>query len=1109
MELDWLGFQGSWHIGLPTGFVGLVLLAFYMLSALAMLAAARNDFGRLGVRGWSGMILLAAAGFIAAQVFVFRFPADILPPPGLPVEPQRPGLALFALAPAFLAGGWLGVGPALLVGLVTGMSRAAWETYTAFTPFEYAFLAALVAAAVRQAYAGRIPWLLRQPVVAGLVIGCTLWLFLFFSYFAYAETAGVAALDYVVSITAAAFPIFFGQSLIAGLVAEGARVAAPGLWPRPRELRPAPYVTSLNRKLLFTLIPIFLVGIVSLFWAVLQIANDVSTRQALEQMSRAAENTGRDVPFVVQTGGSVIREIAGSRPWLALSPLDQTAGLLQSMRSLAFFKQVTLVDAAGARLATAGELTDPTLLPVADQGELTLITRALSGAPGNSIRFVPGPDGGLVAEMLFATPVLDPASQQPVAVAVGVTDLSSNPLMQSSTETLQRVWGGEGLGMIVDEQGRILFHSDPTAIGGEFVPVGDPAHQIETVLPDATAYRDRAPDGTRQIVLLYPVPGHPWTVVLAVPNRVVVDLAAQIAWPIGGILALIGSFGLLAVWIVANQITRPATELAHAAQTISDGQLDQPVQVSGDDEIGRAGRAFEHMRRRLDARLKELDLLLRVSQSVSSNLNLAEALPPILRGALKATSAAGARIVLVSHDGSGLNGSGQNIVAYAEGPAAETMAALDRQLVDNVRQQGRLIFDNLARTRALIDPAAVAGKIGSLVALPLRQEQAYFGVFWLAYEKAHVFSDAELTFLQTLAAQASVAVDKGRLFDAAEQGRRRLAATLASTPDSVIVTDRANRLVLINPEAEHTFQLTGQNVSGRPLAEVLGDRALVQLILEAGSGETSTGEFQSPSGRTLYAIVSPIINADGTTIGRVCVLRDVTKFKELDTMKSEFVATVSHDLRAPLQIMRGYASMIQMVGPLNDKQREFSDRITTSVEQMVKLIDDLLDLGRIEANVGMVREPVKMAELAEQAVTQFSEPAASRNIKIALDAPSQLPVNFGDTTFLSMAVRNLVDNAVKYTPAGGTVQVSLGLEGDKIRVQVSDTGIGIAPADQVHLFERFFRVKQRGTTSIKGSGLGLAIVKSIVERHGGRVWMESRLGKGSTFAFEVPVNPAG
>lgn len=1112
MSFDLSGFANSPFVSLPAGMWGYGLVGAYALATLVALGWTLGDWRALRPRHWLGVVLLAGLGAALAQLFILRFPADILPPPGLPAEPQRPGLAFFALAPAFLAAGWLGAGPAIVVGLATGFSRAAWETYSLVTPFEYALIAALVAAALRQNYRGWFPAALRHPVVVGALVGGLLWPSLYLSYFAYTEAAGLAALDYVNSLVFAAAPVFFGQAVLAGLLAELARLGLPDWWVKRRSLVPPPYLRSLNRRLQIILIPLFVGGIILQLWAVVTVAMRTSTTLAVRQMERAAEAAGRDIPFFVQSGYSLLLEIANSQDWFAADSLTQTANLLQSMRALPFFKQLTLLDRSLQPAAVAG-----TLLRSEEAGQLTeglrpLVERALQGIPQTEVEFVPATAAEpMQVEVVFVTPVLDPATRQVVGALLGRADLASNPLLQSTFSNLSSVAAGVGRGFLVDERGQVIYDPDATRLQQPFVE-SELAEPLPTSLAGARAYRDRETDGTRRLLLVYDSPGHPWTVVIVVPNQLVLGLTADIAGPIIGILLLIGGLGLALVSIIANRVTRPAVALASAAQRISENQLEQPVSVAGEDEIGQAGQAFERMRQRLRARLAELNLLLKVSQGVASHLNLAEALPPILEGAQAATDAAGARLVLSPVEG-GLPEAGAPGASFAVGPAADLMSPLDIGVLELTRAEGRVVIENVARARAVLDVAPVAGKLHALIALPLRQESIYYGALWLGFDRPHTFAENEVNFLATLAGQAAVAVANARLFDAAEQGRQRLAAILASTPDSVVVTDRSHRLLLINPAAEAAFELTGRPVVGRPVAEVLPNRDLARLIQDSRPGPApASGEFQSPAGRTLYASVSPIISADGATLGRVCILRDVTHFKELDMMKSEFVATVSHDLRAPLTFMRGYATMLPMVGALTDKQREFADKIVIGIEQMTKLIDDLLDLGRVEAGVGLAKEPCQLDEIVHSLVDTLGPVAANKGLTLQTDVPRDLPLLSGDPILLRQAISNLVDNAIKYTPTGGQVRIQLTAENGLFRVAVSDTGVGIALADQAHLFEKFFRVKQRGSTQVKGSGLGLAIVKSIVERHGGRVWMESKLGQGSTFYMEVPreaVSPTG
>jgi signal transduction histidine kinase len=205
--------------------------------------------------------------------------------------------------------------------------------------------------------------------------------------------------------------------------------------------------------------------------------------------------------------------------------------------------------------------------------------------------------------------------------------------------------------------------------------------------------------------------------------------------------------------------------------------------------------------------------------------------------------------------------------------------------------------------------------------------------------------------------------------------------------------------------------------------------------------------------------------------------------------------------------MRGYATMLEMVGELNDQQKTYTQKIVIGVESMARLVNNLLDLGRIEAGVGLQLEKVAIAEIIDRVANALQPGAEGKNITLSIDntAPENLAVE-ADPALLHQAIYNLVENAIKYTPADGRVGVHvLIVQPELLQVEVKDTGIGISPADLPRLFEKFYRSAQREARQQKGSGLGLAIVRSIAERHGGKVWVESDLGKGSTFILQVPL----
>jgi two-component system NtrC family sensor kinase len=233
-------------------------------------------------------------------------------------------------------------------------------------------------------------------------------------------------------------------------------------------------------------------------------------------------------------------------------------------------------------------------------------------------------------------------------------------------------------------------------------------------------------------------------------------------------------------------------------------------------------------------------------------------------------------------------------------------------------------------------------------------------------------------------------------------------------------------------------------------------------------------------------------------------LQDITYLKELDRMKGEFVSTVSHDLRSPLASVRGYIDLVGVMGPVTAQQQDALERMRRAVTQMTELINDLLDLGKIEAGIDAQKAPCVVGAIVREVVEAQMGSASKKGVVLQSSIDEGLPQVLGDAAQLRRVAANLVDNAIKYTPAGGKVLVFLGRHGGEVLLSVTDTGIGIAAADQEQLFQKFYRVETPQTEGIPGTGLGLAIVRSIVEQHGGQVAVKSEPGKGSTFRVTLP-----
>lgn len=392
--------------------------------------------------------------------------------------------------------------------------------------------------------------------------------------------------------------------------------------------------------------------------------------------------------------------------------------------------------------------------------------------------------------------------------------------------------------------------------------------------------------------------------------------------------------------------------------------------------------------------------------------------------------------------------------------------------------------------------------VRSIIAIPLRRRQRVVGVLTLAHEQPDRFKGSDLPLLNAIAGQAAIALENAQLFKQTEQERIKLSAIINSTQDAVLVTTPQNETLLLNPAAQEILNLAGPPPEGTLLSELTNNEELLRLL---SPGSPSTGEVALPDGRTMWAYMVEIPD-----MGRVMVLRDISAFKALDQMKRDFVTAFTHDLRTPLATLKGYVELVRMDGPVTTRQEEDLEGMTRAANLMKSLIEDLLELSRLERLEELTREHIDLESVIESSISAMKPLAKSKKIDLVLSSGSQSNLTVeGNAVLLSRAVGNLVDNAIKYTPQGGTVNVKLGRNSDnQALVSVIDNGPGIAAKDLPRVFEKFYRARSE-IDDTPGTGLGLAIVKTIVEQHGGQVWVESQPDKGSIFTLSIPLRENG
>ncbi len=341
-------------------------------------------------------------------------------------------------------------------------------------------------------------------------------------------------------------------------------------------------------------------------------------------------------------------------------------------------------------------------------------------------------------------------------------------------------------------------------------------------------------------------------------------------------------------------------------------------------------------------------------------------------------------------------------------------------------------------------------------------------------------------------------------FQDARQEQSRLIAALDSIIDAVIAVDAEDRISYANLAAEGLFMRPRHELVGNSLTWVMPNDELIAAVRESRrEGRSEVELVDRPSKRQLQVITTPIIGVRDWAA--LAVFRDLTEIRRIEQVRRDFVANVSHELRTPLASIKAVIETLQS-GALDDRPvaEDFLSRADVEVDRLAQMVEELLELSRIESgDVPLAREAVDMIAVVSHAVIRLRAQAEKQEIRLEVEDEPVIPAITGDAQRLERAVLNLVHNAIKFTPRGGTVTVRVRSDDAHVAVSVTDTGTGIDPADIPRVFERFYKADQSRHGG--GTGLGLAVVKHTVEAHGGNVTVESQPGKGSTFTFAVPV----
>ena len=682
--------------------------------------------------------------------------------------------------------------------------------------------------------------------------------------------------------------------------------------------------------------------------------------------------------------------------------------------------------------------------------------------------------------------------------------------------------------LILDASGQIIAHPQP-----------------ERLLQDATAAMPgvfaalqtgqsgnliAADEASEEMLYSYvPISSVGWGVVVMRPTAVA--FATPTAFRRGAfatvVLFLLG--GIVFWLILSRQVVRPLEQLATFSQEI--GQTTDAVAVhqpllhtltERPDQMGHLTRSLRRMQEAIEARLNELSTLLQTSTAVVSSLETDVVLNSILEQVESLLNVQMCAIFAYDEQKGNFRVTAsrglpdwyaETVIVDPNDPSSVTMRAIHSGQPVQISDTETNPSFVARRQRAQISGYR------AMLAVPLNTHHAPRSALLAFRPDPHVFTDREINLLFSFANQAAMAIENATLYARSDmqlqEQTRRLEALIQSMQDGLILEDLQGKVLYANRRLAEWAQLPMDGIPGLPVQEVM-DRLLqrvqerervetaVASILAGNTNRQTEFALDTENGRRYLRLrLFEVTDSQQTPIGRGRIVQDITQRHELDRMKSSLIATVSHELRTPLAAIKGYATTLLAddVEWDSQSQREFLGIISLETDHLTRLVSDLLDMSRIEAgNLTVSKLACDLDTLITEAVQHaHSQPAA----RLQLDIPQDLPPLFVDPQRITAVLRNLIENAAKYSPPDAPIHISAQCAARQIVVKIKDEGPGIPAAHGEHIFSSFYRIENGLARQTTGAGLGLAISRGFVQAHGGKIWLEPT-ETGACIAFSLP-----
>lgn len=512
-----------------------------------------------------------------------------------------------------------------------------------------------------------------------------------------------------------------------------------------------------------------------------------------------------------------------------------------------------------------------------------------------------------------------------------------------------------------------------------------------------------------------------------------------------------------------------------------------------------------------DFRVRQRDYLLEIARAITQELDLDAVLARILRHAAELLAGQAGLVALRGSEG------GWNVAAF-HGISTNLISYLDPLLAEVPDYEEAARFE-ISQVNLLLQRLAQEVTLGLLtgVGLPLIVQKRVLGIIFIFRNYRGLFSREDTLLLQSFADQAAIAVHNAQLYDQTSSQAQRLDAILNSVADGILILHPGKTIARCNPAFARLVGLPATKIVSGKHSEVVRWKQISHgpTLEQAEVGgwpltPTATlyveGDLLRPDGSLIAVGITyaPLLNQEGHLLNIIASVRDVSRFRQAEEMQSTFISVISHELKTPVALIKGYVGTLRRPDVRWDSKvvQDSLAVIEEEADHLDELIENLLDASRLEAGgLALNSADLSLPRLAERTAERFRTQTDKH--QIVIDFPADFPVILADEQRVSQVLLNLLSNAVKYSPKGGEIRVMGQVRPEHVVVCVQDQGPGIPPGDVPHIFDRFYRAGETART-VKGAGLGLYLTRAILEAHGGSIWLDSQYKEGARICFSLP-----